>query len=85
MPAPTRWRLVDPAMRERVAQLCPLAPLPWGTDIDKPWCIVDADGNDIVISANPADTTRSIQTLGMIVSAINTASGYVTEKETTSG
>lgn len=74
------WRLADPKQREVVQILCPTAPLPWGVSPDKPWCIVDADGEDIVITAKPNDTMRSMQTLGVIVSAINTFAGYVSEK-----
>lgn len=78
--SPVRWRLTDPNKREAVQRLCPTAPLPWGVAADKPWCIVDANGVDVVISARPNDTQRSMQTLGVIISAVNTLAGYQTEK-----
>lgn len=77
----SRWVLTDPERRDAVQNLCPTAPLPWGVAEDKPWCIVDANGADVVITARPNDTLRSMQTLGVIISAVNTLAGYVTERK----
>lgn len=75
MPTTIRWRLVDPAKRDRIAAMVPSAPLPWSTHPDKPWTIIDANGKEVALS--PRTPAETVQTIGIIVAAVNTLGGYV--------